>query len=56
MKERRIDAVRKFKSGQQLYQQRARNALPILVRQAMASEKIYYGDLAKADLPPVFQV
>ena len=47
MKERRIDAIRKFKSGQQLYQQRARNALPILVRQAMANEKIYYATLAK---------
>ena len=52
MRKRRIDAIKKFKSGEELYQQRARNALPILVRQAMASEKIYYGDLAKElDMP-----
>ncbi len=52
MKERRIDAIKKFKFGEQLYQQRARNALPILVRQAMANEKIYYGTLSKElDMP-----
>lgn len=52
MNKRRIDAIKKFKSGEQLYQQRARNALPILVQQAMANEKIYYGDLAKElDMP-----
>ncbi|MCG9134242.1 hypothetical protein J5I95_21485 [Candidatus Poribacteria bacterium] len=39
-------------SGNALYQKRARSALPILVRQAMASEKIFYGDLAKElDMP-----
>ena len=47
MKERIIDAIKELKSGQKLYQQRARIALPILVRQAMASKKIYYGDLAE---------
>ena len=39
MKERIIDAIKELKSGQKLYQQRARIALPILVRQAMASKK-----------------
>lgn len=33
--------------GDKLYQQRARMALPILVRQAKAGIKIYYADLAK---------
>lgn len=33
-------------SGNKLYQQRARNALPLLVRQAMASTPIVYEDLA----------
>ena len=32
--------------GDKLYQQRARAALPILVRQAKAGRKIYYADLA----------
>jgi hypothetical protein len=32
--------------GDKLYQQRAREALPILVRQAMISQKITYSDLA----------
>ncbi len=34
-------------SGDQLYQQRARMALPLLVRQANAEEKIFYSDLAE---------
>lgn len=33
--------------GNKLYQQRARVALPILVRQAKAGKKIYYADLAE---------
>lgn len=33
-------------SGEKLYQQRARSALPLLVRQAMASTPIVYEDLA----------
>ena len=33
--------------GDKLYQQRARAALPILVRQAKAGRKIYYADLAE---------
>ena len=33
--------------GDELYQQRARKALPILVRQALAGETIYYSDLAE---------
>ena len=33
--------------GDKLYQQRARTALPILVRQAKAGRKIYYADLAQ---------
>jgi hypothetical protein len=33
-------------SGDKLYQQRAREALPLLVRQAEAGEQIFYGDLA----------
>lgn len=32
--------------GDRLYQQRARRALPILVRQAHAKSKLYYGELA----------
>lgn len=32
--------------GDKLYQERARKALPILVRQAKAGQKIYYADLA----------
>ncbi len=35
-----------FLSGDKLYQQRARAVLPVLVRQAKATQKIYYGDLA----------
>ena len=33
--------------GEKLYQERARAALPILVRQATAQQKIKYGDLAE---------
>jgi hypothetical protein len=33
--------------GEKLYQKRARAALPILVRQATAQQKITYGDLAE---------
>jgi hypothetical protein len=33
--------------GNKLYQQRARQALPILVRQAYANQTIFYSDLAK---------
>lgn len=33
-------------SGEKLYQQRARKALPLLVRQAQAREPTYYSDLA----------
>jgi hypothetical protein len=33
-------------SGAKLYQERARRALPLLVRQAQAQTKIYYSDLA----------
>ena len=33
--------------GEKLYQQRARMALPILVRQAKAKQKIYYEDIAR---------
>lgn len=35
-----------FLAGDKLYQQRARDVLPILVRQAKAAQKIYYSDLA----------
>lgn len=39
-------------SGDQLYQQRARMALPLLVRQAEAGERIFYSDLAEElDMP-----
>lgn len=34
-------------TGDKLYQQRARQALPILVRQAYAGKTIYYSDLAR---------
>ena len=38
--------------GDKLYQQRARKALPILVRQALANQPIYYSDLAQElDMP-----
>lgn len=38
--------------GDKLYQQRARLALPYLVRQAKANKKIYYSDLAhEVDMP-----
>lgn len=38
--------ISKTLTGDSLYQQRARLALPILVRQAYAAEPITYGDLA----------
>lgn len=45
-------AIEELKSGQKPYQKRARIALPILVRQALARNKIYYSDLAKEmDMP-----
>ena len=39
--------IMKGEPDQKLYQTRARTILPILVRQAGAKKKIYYGDLAK---------
>lgn len=33
--------------GEKLYKERARKALPILIRQALANQPIYYSDLAK---------
>ena len=52
MSERLTSSIARSISGDSLYQKRARTALPILVRQAMASEKISYGDLAKElDMP-----
>ncbi len=36
-----------FLGGEKLYQQRAREVLPILVRQAKAAQKIYYSNLAE---------
>ncbi len=39
-------SIAKTLDGESLYQQRARLALPILVRQAHAGSKIYYADLA----------
>ena len=52
MSERMTSSIAMSISGNALYQKRARSALPILVRQAMASEKIFYGDLAKElDMP-----
>ena len=36
-----------FLSGAELYQKRARQALPILVRQAKAEQPIFYSDLAE---------
>lgn len=39
-------------SGDKLYQERARDALPLLVRQAKAEQPIYYSDLAEElDMP-----
>ena len=35
-----------FLAGDKPYQQRTREVLPILVRQAKAAQKIYYSDLA----------
>lgn len=39
-------AISKNIQGDKLYQQRAREALPLLVRQASACETIYYQELA----------
>jgi hypothetical protein len=36
-----------FLDGDKLYQQRARDVLPILIRQAKSAQKIYYSDLAE---------
>ncbi len=38
--------IAKALAGDKLYQERARRALPILVRQALANQHIYYSDLA----------
>ena len=52
MSERRTSSPAKNIFGDSLYQKRARAALPILVRQALASEKIFYADLAEElDIP-----
>ena len=52
MPERWISSPAKSIFGNSLYQKRARAALPILVRQALASEKIFYADLAEElDIP-----
>lgn len=40
-------AIKDAIGGDKLYQQRARNALPRLVRQAKAEQPIYYSDLAQ---------
>lgn len=47
MSEHRTSSIARSISGNSLYQRRARAALPILVRQAMARQKITYGDLAE---------
>lgn len=47
MSEDRTSSITKIISGNVLYQKRARLALPILVRQALAGKEIYYPDLAK---------
>lgn len=46
MNEASPSAIECLKSGQKLYQSRARKVLPILVRQAFAGKKLYYSDLA----------
>ncbi len=44
--------VAKFIEGKKLYQERARKALPLLVRQALANQPILYSDLAQElDMP-----
>ncbi|MCK4825549.1 hypothetical protein KA005_57910 [bacterium] len=40
-------AIKTSLDGEKLYQQRARKALPLLVRQAKAEHTIYYSDLAQ---------
>lgn len=53
MSEERLATLTKDKLDEKLYQTRARSVLPILVRQAMASQKISYGNLGKElDLHP----
>ncbi len=47
MSEDRTSSITKIISGDVLYQKRARLALPILVRQALAGKEIYYADLAR---------
>ena len=47
MSERMTSSIAKIISGNSLYEKRARSALPILVRQALAKGKIYYADLAE---------
>lgn len=42
-----VERAKPFDNGTRLYQQRARAALPLLVRQAKAGQTIYYGDLAE---------
>jgi hypothetical protein len=42
-----VKQVTTIMSGDKLYQERARRAMPILVRQALASQPIYYSDLAE---------
>ena len=44
--ENKLPTTASFLSGQDLYLERARRAFPILVRQAHASQPIYYSDLA----------
>jgi len=41
------DAIDQIKAGQKLYEQRARKALPVLVRQALLGNRVTYGSLAK---------
>jgi len=38
--------IAKSIEGEKLYQERARKALPLLVRQALANQPIFYSDLA----------
>ena len=53
MSENRL-TIAKNKPDKKLYQTRARTILPILVRQAVARQKITYGDLGEDVLPTVF--
>ena len=38
--------IAKSIEGEKLYKERARKALPLLVRQALANQPIFYSDLA----------